>query len=313
MSEGPVMVQYSKPALSFPEQASLLISRGLEAEEDLLISRLSDVNYYRLSAYWYTFRIPEDPQDRLYRGTTFETIWNRYVFDRNLRLIIIDAIERVEVSIRTRMTEHFTRSHGKFGYLKSDAFGPDFDIQEHGRLVGEIRRNTERSREEFVRHFKEKYSNSDLPLWMAVEIMSFGNMLTLFRHLRKRDKQNIANAYKLPATVLESWLTVLNYIRNLCAHHGRLWNRELSIKPFIPRDRNVPKWHDPFTIERDRVFAVLSLLYYMIQIIAPQSAWRQRLLELIVKYSKDIPLNQMGFVDGWQEHAVWRTEEEASS
>lgn len=306
-------MKYSKPALSFPEQADLLLSRGLTADRELLISRLSDVNYYRLSAYWYTFRIPNDHHDRLFPGTTFQTIWNRYVFDRHLRLIVMDAIERVEVSIRTRMTEHFARCHGEFGYLKSDTFGPDFDIEEHGHFVGTIRRNTRRSREEFVRHFKQKYDDVDLPLWMAVEIMSLGNLLTMFRHLSRHDKQYIAQVYGIPAKVLESWLTVLNYIRNLCAHHGRLWNRELAIKPIIPKRKHNSAWHDPLTIPNNRIFAVLSLMYYMMRHIAPQSAWRQRLQALIERYHNDIRLGQMGFVDEWQDHAIWRPEDKVSS
>ncbi|MCK9274657.1 MAG: Abi family protein [Syntrophales bacterium] len=304
-------MKYSKPALSFSQQADLILKRGLVADRKLLISRLGDVNYYRLSAYWYTFRIPNDSRDRLYPGTSFETVWHRYVFDRHLRLIVMDAIERVEVSIRTRLTEHFTRKHGAFGYLKTCTFGPDFDIEDQDRLVSEIRRNTRRSREEFVRHFNEKYDNGDLPLWMAVEIMSFGNLLTLFRHLNRHDKQYIAQIYGLQAKVLESWLTVLNYIRNLCAHHGRLWNRELAIKPLIPKNKNHPAWHDPLTIPNERIFAVLSLLHYMMRCIAPQSSWRQRLLATIEQFEKDIQLGQMGFVDEWQNHAIWRQEEKA--
>jgi abortive infection bacteriophage resistance protein len=305
-------MKYTKPSLSFEQQADLLISRGLQADRSTLISRLSDVNYYRLSAYWYTFRNPNDPGDRLLPDTNFDTIWNRYVFDRHLRLLVMDAIERVEISIRTRMTELFTRQHGAFGYLRSSSFGNSFDIEEHDRLVSEIRRNTHHSREEFVRHFQNKYSDEkDLPLWMAVEVMTFGNLLTMFRHLTMHDKRTIASAYSLSAKVLESWLVTINYIRNLCAHHARLWNRELAIKPLIPFQKNDPAWHSPVSIPNDRMFAILSLLNYLMQKIAPQSRWRNRLEALLQQYSQDIPLRQMGFIGSWQQHALWKQNAEA--
>ncbi len=305
-------MKYTKPSLNFEQQADLLLGRGLQADRKELINRLSDVNYYRLSAYWYTYRIPDDSEDRLLPKTSFKTIWNRYVFDRHLRLLVMDAIERVEISIRTRMTELFTRQHGAFGYLYSSGFGDRFDIEEHGRLVSEIRRNTRRSQEDFVRHFKTKYSEEkDLPLWMVVEVMTFGNLLTMFRHLTMHDKRTIAKVYGLKAKVLESWLVTINYIRNLCAHHARLWNRELAIKPLIPVRKHHHEWHSPVTIPNNRIFSVLSLLNYLMQKIAPQSRWHNHLDELLQQYKKNIPLPQMGFVENWQQHALWKQDVEA--
>ncbi|MFC1497347.1 Abi family protein [Verrucomicrobiota bacterium] len=298
-------MKYAKPSLTFEQQADLLLERGLNADRDTLITRIKEVNYYRLSAYWYTFRIPDNPDDRLRDDTTFDVIWNRYVFDRHLRLLIMDAIERVEISVRTRLTETFTQKYGPMGYIKPEGFGPDFDVEDHGRLVGEIRRNARRSQEDFVKHFKWKYGDKDLPLWMAVEIMTFGNLFTMFRHMDLHMQREIANSYGLSAKVLESWLKTLNYVRNLCAHHSRLWNRTLGIKPLIPKPKHVPEWHDPEAIQNNKVYAVLSLLYYMLRRIAPQSHWRSRLEELMSCYHDDVPIEYMGFPVNWAEYSIW--------
>jgi hypothetical protein len=114
-------MKYTKTALSFGEQAELLLGRGLEADRDELIERLRAVNYYRLSAYWYTFRIPGDPADRLRPGTSLDTVWRRYAFDRHLRLLVMDAIERIEIALRTEVVNRFTMQHGPFDYLTTAA------------------------------------------------------------------------------------------------------------------------------------------------------------------------------------------------
>ncbi len=298
-------MKYFKPSLTFEQQADLLLDRGLKADRDALVGILRDVNYYRLSAYWYTFRVPEDSNERLRSDATIGTVWNRYVFDRHIRLLVMDAVERVEVSVRTRMTEIFTQRHGSMGYVEPNGFGPEFDVEDHGRLVSEIRRNARRSREDFVKHFYDKYDGKDLPLWMAVEIMTFGNLFTMFRHLDLHTKREIAKSYGLSARVLESWLKTLNYIRNLCAHHSRLWNRTLGIRPVIPKKRHNPEWHDPTIVQNGKIYSVLSLLYCLLRQVAPQSHWRQRLDNLLARYSDDIPLSFMGFPIDWEKHAVW--------
>ena len=109
-------MKYEKPALTFAEQANRLLSRGLVADHNELVNILKAVSYYRLSAYWHTFRIEGDPDDRLRPGTTLTMVWNRYVFDRQLRLLVMDAIERVEVAIRTQIINRHVLNYGPFGY-----------------------------------------------------------------------------------------------------------------------------------------------------------------------------------------------------
>jgi abortive infection bacteriophage resistance protein len=300
-----VPLKYGKPALSFADQAEKLILRGLVADRDELIARLRAVSYYRLSAYWYTFRIPGDPDDRLMPDTTLAMVWRRYTFDRQLRLLVIDVIERVEIAVRTQLVNRHSLAHGAFGYLKRPTL-PGMGQAIHEQFLRKIRDEAEDSREDFVLHYKAKYTGErDLPLWMACELMTFGGMLTLFRHVEKPMKQAIAAEYGVADVVLESWLLTLNYVRNICAHHERLWNRGMGSKqPSIPRSHKHPDWHAPVPIAGDRMFGVLTVLHVLLRKVAPQSQWKARLLKLFADYP-DIPLRFMGFPDNWQASPLW--------
>ena len=225
-------LQFCKPALPYDKQADLLLRRGLVADRDRLISRLRAVGYYRLCAYWHPFKQPDDtfrPQ------TTLDVVWERYTFDRQLRLAVMDAIERVEVAVRTALSTH---SHCKAGRLLISI--PRRSQVSRANSTGDswmtYRNDAQRSSEVFVEHFKSTYDEfPDLPLWAAGEIMTFGMMFTLFRMSGKHVQVSIGSSYKLSGPRSVSWLLTLNYVRNLCAHHSRLWNRELEIKPMNTR------------------------------------------------------------------------------
>jgi len=304
-------MKYTKPALSFEQQAQLLIDRGLVVQEKAeLVRCLSIVNYYRLSAYWYPFKLidPASGVERFAPNTTFETIWQRYTFDRQLRLLIMDALERVEVAIlRTRMVEQFTLLHGPFGYRNLKNFSPKFAKLDHKRLLNELDDSVKRSREEFVSRFQRKYtSEPNLPLWIAVEVMTFGHLFTFYRNLNRAEQQTLASAFNLYPPVLESWLHTLNFIRNACAHHSRLWNRIIPIRPQLPDQRHRPEWHFPVKFDNLHIFAVLTLLRYLLRFIDPQSGWQSRLESFLAEYP-EIPLNWMGFPTNWKDSPIWKS------
>jgi abortive infection bacteriophage resistance protein len=240
-------MQYDKGHLSFEEQAERLIARGLIADKALLVKRLKDVNYYRFTGYLHPFRL--ENSDNYRPGTTFEKVWRHYAFDRRLRLIIMDAIERIEVSVRTQLIFELSKETGAFGYATPEGL-PKLRPDEFMKWLNSITEEVGRSKEIFVGHFFEKYGDSHpvLPLWMAGEIMSFGGMLTMYRGVAPDIKRRIAAHYEVPDEVLTSWLQVINVIRNICAHHGRLWNRELGYKPLIPGKNKYPQWHTPVPI-----------------------------------------------------------------
>ncbi len=298
-------MRYEKPPLSFEQQADRLLQRGLIAEREELIRCLTEVNYYRLSGYWYPFRNPGE--DRFYSNTTLEMIWERYVFDRQLRVLTMDAVERVEVAVRTALVNQITLRHGAFGHLDRQNL-PNISVSRHRRMLGKIQTEQDRSKELFVAHYNAKYSSeTNLPLWMATELMSFGTMLTLFHGAGSEIKQDVASRYGVSDDVLKSWLLSLNTVRNVCAHHGRLWNRSFGTPIKIPRRRKHPEWHDPVEIAENprRLFAILSVLAFLVHRIAPQSGWQTRLVGLWEEKHPSIRIDAMGFPPNWKESPVW--------
>lgn len=303
-------MHYTKPALSFEQQAQRLLDRGiLGADKKTLVHYLTKVNYYRLSAYWYPFKQidPNTEDERFILGTTFEIIWRRYTFDRQLRLLIMDAMEYLEVAIlRTRMVEQFSLAHGPFGYCDINSYKPGFSQNDFNELIGAIDEAVKRSNEEFVTRFRGKYTNeTHLPLWMVVEVMTFGQLFTMFRLMDSSEQKQLARVYGLYQPVLISWLRTLNYVRNVCAHHGRLWNRELPIRPVIPNRKHHPEFYIPQDIDNSRIYAVLTLLRYLLSYVDPQNDWQNHLETLLQAY-QDIPLPSMGFPTDWKNCPIWK-------
>ena len=297
-----VTVKFNKPPLSYQDQANLLISRGMTVpDRAVLLHQLEAVGYYRLCSYWHTFK---QPDSNFAPGTTFETVWERYVFDRHLRLAVMDAIERVEVAVRSALMTELAMRYGSFAHLEPKAF-PKVDPDRYRRFLDEMRDEAGRSKEAFVEHFRATYDEfPNLPIWAACETMTFGAMFTLFKMSERRIQNEVARRYGIAGPVLFSWLQTLNYIRNICAHHARLWNRELAIKPVIPDAKNAPDWHPPHAVPNNRVFVVLTLLRYMLSPIAPQSDWRGRLFKLFDRYP-NVPLKSMGLDGNWRQHPLW--------
>lgn len=294
-------MKYAKPSLSIPEQVQQLIDRGMVGDRTLMTERLAVVSYCRLTAYWYPF---VQPDRNFAPDTAFDNVWNRYVFDRHLRLLVMDAIERIEVALRAQLSLHHSQKHGPFAYAEDPASLPGLITWQRQRFDEDLLRELAQSKEPFVERFKQDHGGDHryLPVWMAAEVMSFGCMLTFFRGCHADIKRQVALPFAVHHRVLESWLLALNVARNICAHHGRLWNRVFGVKPQIPRKD--PQWHRPVSVVNDRVFAILTLCKYCLDHIAPQSRWHGRLLDLLHRFS-DGPLSEMGFPANWLDCPIW--------
>lgn len=240
-------MKYEKAALSFEQQADRLIGRGLQADRNELIRRLEAVSYYRLSGYLFPFRSTDC--DHFREGTTLAVVWDRYCFDRRLRVLTLDAIERIEVSIRIKIIYHFTHAHGPFGYL-DESNVPKLRVSEYLEWRLALEEETRRSKEAFKEHFFSKYSgHRHLPLWMAAELMTLGSLLTFFKGVSPEIKRLVAAEYGFPDELVWSWLRSLNAARNLCAHHARFWNRVLGYPPMLPHRTKIA--HKPRRFNRN--------------------------------------------------------------
>ncbi len=303
---------YGKGPLTFEQQADRLLLRGLIANRNELITRLSAVNYYRLSGYLYPFRLPNDT---FRAGTTLQTVWRRYVFDRRLRGLILDAIERIEVGVRTKLIYHLshhvltgaTEPAGAFGYLDQRYFPGFKTASEFLKWRSKLAMETDRAKsEKFVQHFRGKYGaeHPELPGWMIAELMSFGAMLTLAKNAVPEIQNKVADEYGFPYQHFISWLQALMVLRNACAHHDRIWNRE-SGKASKPQRNKFPLWHQTPTIPNDRTGYLLTICHYWLDLISPTTCWRDRLFALFDEFP-DVPLAPMGLPADWRNHPLWK-------
>ena len=109
------MVKYNKPALTFSQQVDLLIARGLVVNNKKRVEKtLANISYYRLSAYMLPFKECQNGVviDRFVPDTTWEMVYDLYKFDRKLRLLLFDAIERIEIAIRTQIVNQLSLKYG---------------------------------------------------------------------------------------------------------------------------------------------------------------------------------------------------------
>lgn len=297
---------YIKPALSFEQQMAKLVTRGLVIKNPVAAAiKLACISYYRLSGYCYPFRQREahgQISDNLVAGTTWEQILALYEFDRHLRLLVLNAIERVEVAVRTQLTYHLAHTHGAFGHTVAANFHANFD---HAKWLIQIESETQRSSDEFIHHYRREYDGFPrIPLWMLTEIMSLGNLSRLYQGLQPNDKRPIASHFNLHPKRLADWLHTLTYVRNVCAHHSRLWNRELAIRPDKVKDIN---WLPPITPRSDRIFYVLLMLRHLLAATGNGTEWAHQINQLLAPFAVSRQWRAaMGVPDQWEQHPVWK-------
>ena len=295
---------YQKPWLSYADQVTKLESRGLTVTDRTVAERfLSHVNYYRFSGYCLAF---EQPRHAFPAGVTFNDIAGAYSFDVALRDLLTEALEVIEIDVRAYLAYHFGRTHGAFGHTDPAKFYSKFD---HADLMVRMREEADRSSELFIKHFRGKYAEyPDLPVWMLTEVMSFGTITRMLRGMERRDQQAISKRYNLQAITFGTILLHLVYVRNLCAHHSRLWDRSWSMKATLPQGK---MWQPPSMPGNDRLFATVCLMQHLLNRCPATGSfatdWRDRLHLLLKRPPNTIKaLQLMGMPTVWDQHPVWK-------
>ncbi len=291
---------FSKPAKTFEEQVELLVGRGMIIRDhEKAKFYFQHLNYYRLRAYWLFFEA--DPVNHRFReGTEFDDVLNLYIFDRELRLLILDAVERIEVSVRSQWAYHLAHLGGSHAHLNQSLFDQQFWQKDLNDLTKEV----ERSKEVFIQHFQKTYSDKLPPVWAVCEVMSFGLLSRWFSSIRSSQTQSvIAKTYNVRANFLKSWLRHLSLIRNSCAHHSRLWNRDFTVIPILITN---PKndLSKEFIGGSRKIYNTLVILLYLMDQIAPKHHWRARLRCLLVSHAR--LLSAMDFPTDWLERNIWQ-------
>lgn len=289
-------MKYTKPALTYEDQLALLVSRGLTCDDHpRALEWLQRIGYYRLSAYFIPFR--QSSTGGFKAGTMLDDVLDLYKFDGGLRLLTMQAMDRIEIAVRAVITYHLAHALGPFGYADPANFDQSFN---HAGFMKIVARESGRSAETFVAHYKAKYtSETHLPVWMATELISFGALSQMYENLRTGLRKKIAREFKQPEPVFVSWMHALTATRNICAHHSRLWNKELAVKPVLPN-----AWKAQ-GIGNRRFYVIALIIQAMLMEVSPDSQWKERLKAHFSAYPA-IDLAQMQFSADWQDQAPWR-------
>jgi abortive infection bacteriophage resistance protein len=320
------LAPYSKPYLSVSDQIVRLEDRGMTiADRQKAEEYLSRIGYYRLSAYWYPFRATAPTVDGTIQvldafkpRTSFKTVVDLYAFDKALRLHLLDALERIEIAVRTsialRLGAYDPLAHrnsslldGNFAKLPDPRTGKP----RHTEWLRKLDEKAKSSKEEFAVHFRTKYSGSHMPVWIAVELLDFGPLSHFLAGMRWADKQAIARQHGVPRPDLfVSWIRSLSVVRNVCAHHARLWNKPLVDQPRPPNVGEIPMldhlMSSPY--RNTRLYAACALARYVLHAVNPRSQWPLRLQEHLKTFpqSPHISLQASGFPTDWDQLPLWQ-------
>jgi abortive infection bacteriophage resistance protein len=313
---------YSKPYLPVSDQVSLLVARGMRVDDSAKAERyLTRIGYYRLSAYWYLYRQPNGVRTRgddFVSGADFEHVLNLYVFDRKMRLLALDAIERIEIACRTaialiigkrganahlvasnldgRFTKHINRRHRKTAYaIWTEKLDKKFND----------------SKEDFANHFKSKYPGESPPIWIASELWDFGLLSHFLEGMKHADRVEVANMFNVAEpNVFCSWIRTLNFIRNLCAHHCRLWNHSLIDQPMMPKHGVMPMIDHLIgnTKSQERFYGGAVIIRYLLLQVSPDSDWAESFKSLVQTFPEDsiLRLAHAGFTPSWDKESIWQ-------
>lgn len=249
------MEDYTKPVLTHDQQIVLLEERGLSvASHEQAINFLQRVNYYRFSAYCLPF---QNTPDAFIIGTTFAEVMELYYLDEELRNTLMTVLSPIEILFRTQSVYELSHGWGTFAHYEPSLFRDEY---QHAEWVTSLNKQVSQSNERFLDHYRSKYNGFPrLPAWIAFEVMSMSTLSLLYKNLRPEPQSRICAIVQCPRFVLVSWLHVISYLRNICAHHGRLWNREFQIRPLILRDQ---QWTE-LGFNNARLFAVVAMMEWI--------------------------------------------------
>lgn len=303
-------VPFNKPALSISQQIAQLESRGLIINDKTLAENaLRNLNYYRLSGYWMYFENSRNPH-HFKSGTKFEDILDLYNFDKELRSYVFEGISRFEVSLRTQISYQIGMKYGSHSYL-DPSYAKDFSVWLEN--MKKIQIEAGRSKEIFIKHYKDKYEESFPPIWVVSEIFSFGTLSCWYKNLKElpslndncpgNAKDSIATFYNIPSVILESWIHSLSVLRNHCAHQSRLILKQISIQPMKPKSNKI-YISQIWSSKVNGMYNLILLLIHLNDQIKLQSNWKSSFI-MFLKNNSDRCIEFLNFHKNWNQESFW--------
>ncbi len=296
--------EYPKKVISYDKQLDLLKERGLIIENpDAAKDFLKNISYFRLQGFWWEFQIDKE-NHKFKDGTTFERIIELYTFDRKFRLILFDALERIEIALRTKMVYYPSIELNQWWFEDRNIF---FSKEFHEDSLKEIDKELSRTKEVFIKSHYKKYGDEHRPpAYKTLEVISFGCLSKLYSNLKNEitAKDRIAKELNLPNhNFLRSWLQTFNIVRNIIAHHSRIWNRNIDFPPKFLHKTEFDFIDQP---ENEKsMYHCVSCILFVLNKVSYGHSLKTKLIALLNE-SEFIDTTEMGFPENWKEQAIWK-------
>ena len=287
-----------KPWRDYPSLVRSLKEKGMDVpDEQWAAKKLSQIGFYRLSGFWHPCRkilpplqdsplqSPPKKASEFQSGTVFDNVIKLYIFDKKLRSLMIDAIERIEIYIRTNIS-HIIGRQDPMGHENPEFITPKMleDYFSYGNKRNKWKewldtknKKLSRNREDCIVWHRE--SNRQIPIWVAIEAWDFGTMSIYYELIKSTYKIRISRKFELEnPNILSGWLKELNTLRNRCAHHTRIWNQKTS-NPI--KSGGIPFLEEVLREElsKERLFGLICVIWHMLSKIAPNSTWLKKVIE----------------------------------
>lgn len=280
--------------LTIDEQIENLFNLGLTIENaDDAKSLLNDVSYFRLVKAYSLGLKPKN--GNYYAGTTFNTIVQLYKFNSNFRQELFPIIERIEINLRCRLANYFSVKYGVLGYENPNNFvSPKYHAFFLEDIEQEIRRN---ENSPFVKNFKDNYEDEKIPFYALVELFSFGTLSKFFKNMKNEDKKAVSATYGVGYTYFESWIESIAFVRNICAHYGRLYNAKLA---------KTPRLYKQYSSEGIKSIRVFGVLVCMKHINTKDPHWNDFVnsIDNLIKKYPAVKIDTMGFPENWKQYLL---------
>ena len=299
----PNRISYNKPYKSAKDLVQLLLTRGLIINDfNRAENYISHIGYYRLSAYMFPhLNLPKN--NHIFKvNTTFQSILNLYKFDKKLRLLIFNEIEKIEIAVRSAIVSNACEFFNDPYWITDSKYfmSPD----KFKKTLSLIDKELEHSKEDFIIHFRSKYSDTYPPAWILAEILSLGTLMNVYYNLRDITVQKkIAKEFGLQVKPFESWMTIVTLTRNSCCHHARVWNKQNTMQPMVPKYITKPWIKLP--TDKLRIYFDICIIKWFLDCISPNNTLKNKIRKLLADYPC-IDISAMGFPAYWLQEELWK-------
>ncbi len=272
-------------------------------DEHRVENYLMNIGYHRLSAYIYPFYKSPKSDLVLKEGTTFEQVLTLYRFDKKLRILLFNEIEKIEVAIRSVLANIGCQElNDRYWMTKPEYFA---NADKFSQTLAIIEKELASSKEDYIEHFRQNFIEDYPPAWMITEVLSFGNLNYIYSNIASNKlMKRIAGYFGLKPQVFTSWLTVLANLRNMCCHHARIWNRDFMLNPAEPR-KTSNAWVNTAQIDKKRIYYRLCIIRYFLSAVSQNNNFNEKVTNLLADFPS-VDIVAMGFYNDWQDEHFWK-------